>query len=386
MFRRSRRCLFAARFTAARLPWPQQCTLPPSEPLSVTHVSLFIRASGTEISLINILIPPHIHISSILSFSLSSLYSMLSRLAQCAVAAACLAPASSFSMYSLQDLGSEGSNVTLVDSSGHALAGGFALPALSLGSSVSPSLTADLTNGRFTGTAVALLSLFPPHRLCLSLVRLFCFVVRTSQDIKISQSTLSSGIFFITNGTSIVRFDQKAGTAASVPVVGGTLRHIAYDYKGPAANAPGHQLYGYLESPQMVLSFFETFSSNTPTPICPIYPICSELQEVSLVHIDASTLQLSTITVLNTTGRVRLAYLGLPKVYAHRGCLRWLLAHCFFFSFASCPRPSLGSPKTSIMPWSYRPPAANPRAATRSSSWTFAGPTTTGATCRRGSI
>ena len=32
-----------------------------------------------------------------------------------------------------------------------------------------------------------------------------------------------------------------------------------------------------------------------------------------MVHIDASTLELSTITVLNTTGSVKLAYLGLPK-------------------------------------------------------------------------
>jgi len=159
----------------------------------------------------------------------------MSRLSQYAFAA-CFASASGFSMYSLQDLGNASTNVTLVDSTGHATDGGFEIPAFFIGGSVSPSLTADLANGQFIGRP--LISL------------LFSHVTQRNPLV------FSSGIFFATNGTSIVRFDQKTKAVAFAPVAGGTLRHIAYDYKGPAANAPGHSLYGYFQSHQMVLSLW----------------------------------------------------------------------------------------------------------------------------------
>jgi hypothetical protein len=98
----------------------------------------------------------------------------------------------------------------------------------------------------------------------------------------------ANGFLFVTNGTSLFSYNRVTGDVIRMALLpsDGTLRHIAFDYKHAAVGAPGHTLYGVWESQDFT---------------------------VSTVMINSTTLELTTITTANTTGRVRVSYLGLPK-------------------------------------------------------------------------
>lgn len=101
---------------------------------------------------------------------------------------------------------------------------------------------------------------------------------------------VDNGIAYISSSDnpgsgSLYRITIKDGNHSVVFHQGGSLRHIAYDYKDMGAGAPGKSLYGLW---------------------------ATENREVSLVLIDKETLNMTIITTLNTTGDVSLAYLGLP--------------------------------------------------------------------------
>jgi len=101
-------------------------------------------------------------------------------------------------------------------------------------------------------------------------------------------ASIEDGLVFVTDGMHLMSLDIRTGkTKAKIALPsGGTLRHVAYDYKHAADGAPGHSLYG----------LWETSDFN-----------------ISLVHINKISLAVTRMTNLNVTGHVALASLGLPK-------------------------------------------------------------------------
>lgn len=102
-------------------------------------------------------------------------------------------------------------------------------------------------------------------------------------------ASVEDSLVFVTNETYLMALDMATG-ATKMDILlppGGLLKHIAYDYKHAADDAPGHNLYGLLETTDF---------------------------NVSLVHIDKTSLEITLMTSMNVTGHVVLASFGLPKI------------------------------------------------------------------------